>query len=101
MECFLACFERFIRFLNKNAYINTVMTGNSFCPAAKDAFSLLMRNPARISLVSGFGEFFEFLGNFAIMAATTITCYLIITNTEYYEKRLSSPVGKKIDKNIK
>lgn len=94
MECFLACFERFISFLNKNAYINTVMTGNSFCPAAKDAFGLLLRNPARVSLVSGFGEFFEFLGNFAIMVATTGLCYLVITNTEYYTSRLSSPVGK-------
>lgn len=60
------------------------MTGNSFCTASKDAFTLLLRNPARISLVSGFGSIFEFLGNVAIMASTTILCYVALTNTEYY-----------------
>lgn len=61
------------------------MTGNSFCTAAKDAFTLILRNPLRISLVSGFGDLFEFLGNLAIMMATTFTCYFIITNTDYYK----------------
>lgn len=60
------------------------MTGKSFCPASKDAFTLLLRNPARVSLVAGFGDIFEFLGNIAIMSFTTIICYFILTKTEYY-----------------
>jgi len=84
LKCCLYCFERFIKFLNKNAYIQTVMTGNSFCTATKDAFTLLLRNPARIALVSGFGELFELLGTTAICLLTSGAGYLAITKIEYY-----------------
>lgn len=80
----MACFERFIKFLNKNAYVQVVMKGSSFCTASKDAFFLILRNPARIALVDGFGEIFEFLGNIAIMAGTTISCFFILDQTDYY-----------------
>lgn len=60
------------------------MTGKSFCPAAKDAFGLVMRNPLRVSILSGFGSLFEFMGNICIMSVTTLICYLVMDHTPYY-----------------
>mmetsp|Transcript_8429 Transcript_8429/g.1126 ORF Transcript_8429/g.1126 Transcript_8429/m.1126 type:complete len:109 (+) Transcript_8429:419-745(+) len=72
------------------------MTGESFCPAAKSALGLLFSNPARVGLVSGFGDIFEFLGNVAIMMSTTGICYTIITNVPMYTDVLSSPIAPTI-----
>jgi len=58
----MACFERFIKFLNKNAYIQISLTGKNFCLAAKDAFWLIVRNPGKFSLVTGLGGIFVTIG---------------------------------------
>jgi len=58
----MACFERFIKFLNKNAYIQIALTGKNFCMAAKDAFWLIIRNPGKFGLVSTLGGIFILIG---------------------------------------
>ena len=48
--------EKCMKFINKNAYIQTAIFGYHFCKAAKCAFFLILRNIARImalSIVSG------------------------------------------------
>ena len=42
------CLEKFMRFVNRNAYILCAVNGTNFCTSAKDAFSLLLRNSARV-----------------------------------------------------
>ena len=37
-KCCLACFERFLRYVNRNAYIITASNSKAFCPAAYEAF---------------------------------------------------------------
>mmetsp|Transcript_21923 Transcript_21923/g.28404 ORF Transcript_21923/g.28404 Transcript_21923/m.28404 type:complete len:512 (+) Transcript_21923:173-1708(+) len=49
IQCCLWCFEKCMKFLNKNAYIQTAIFSYSFCKAAKEAFFLLLRNIARVS----------------------------------------------------
>ena len=44
LQCILACFERFMKFINVNAYIETAIYGYNFCRAAMKAFKLLVRN---------------------------------------------------------
>lgn len=61
LSCLVACFERFIEFLNKNAYIQIALTSKSFCPAAKDAFESIWSNTMRYSLVAGIGSIFTFV----------------------------------------
>lgn len=78
LSCYLDCFERFIRFLNKNAYTLTAMTGSNFCESAKDAFSLIFRNALRFSLVGGIGELFVVLGKLFIALATAVIGYVIL-----------------------
>ncbi|ETE63585.1 Choline transporter-like protein 2, partial [Ophiophagus hannah] len=50
LTCFKCCFwclEKFIKFLNRNAYIMIAIYGTNFCTSARNAFSLLMRNIIR------------------------------------------------------
>ena len=48
-KCCFWCLEKFMRFINKNAYIMCAIKSTNFCVSAKDAFSLLMRNMVSIS----------------------------------------------------
>ena len=51
-----------MRFLNKNAYIQTAIYGYSFCKACRSAFFLIARNVLRVIAVSYVGDFVLFLG---------------------------------------
>ncbi|CAC5373360.1 SLC44A2_4_5 [Mytilus coruscus] len=48
LKCCFWCLEKFLRFLNKNAYIMIAAHGKNFCTSAKNAFMLIMRNCVRI-----------------------------------------------------
>ena len=65
-ECCLDCLERFLNFINKNAYIQTSITGNSFCKAAQDACLLLIRNCLRVGTLQIISTVFIFLGKYFV-----------------------------------
>uniref|UniRef100_A0A8C3XUS6 Choline transporter-like protein n=1 Tax=Chelydra serpentina TaxID=8475 RepID=A0A8C3XUS6_CHESE len=48
LKCCFWCLEKFIKFINRNAYIMIAIYGKNFCTSAKEAFFLLMRNVVRI-----------------------------------------------------
>lgn len=87
----MACLERFIAFLNKNAYIQIALNGKSFCGAAKDAFFLLLKNPARASAVSGMGGIFIFLGELFVACGTTMIAYVLMNNCSPWKGTISYP----------
>uniref|UniRef100_A0A671KMV0 Choline transporter-like protein n=1 Tax=Sinocyclocheilus anshuiensis TaxID=1608454 RepID=A0A671KMV0_9TELE len=41
LKCCFYCLEKFIKFINRNAYIMIAIYGKNFCVSAKNAFSLL------------------------------------------------------------
>lgn len=90
MRCCLDCFERFIRFLNRQAYIQIALTGKNFCESARDAFFLMLRNTARFSIVAGLGELFILIGKAFIVAVTSFIGYIIITRVDKYSTAISS-----------
>ena len=49
-KCCFWCLEKFMKFINRNAYIMTAVYGKNFCWSAKEAFSLLLRNIARYKI---------------------------------------------------
>lgn len=61
-RCYLSCFERFVRFINKGAYTQIAMTGKNFLPACWDSFNLMLRNAARFTITAGLGDLVVFLG---------------------------------------
>jgi len=87
--CCLSCFERFIRFINRHAYIQIAMTGENFCKAAEESFFLIMRFWAQLGVVHGIGEVFVGIGTLFITVLSTMVGYLIITKTSLNQDILS------------
>ena len=56
-KCCLWCLEKFMRFINRNAYIMCAIKSTNFCVSAKDAFSLLMRNIVRVLVLNNVSMF--------------------------------------------
>lgn len=66
MKCCFWCLEKFLKFLNKNAYIEIAVYGKNFCVSAKNAFFLLMRNILRVVVLDKVTDFILFLGQLLI-----------------------------------
>lgn len=62
VQCCMWLLEKVLRFLNKNAYIQTAIYGYSFCKAARSAFFLILRNILRVSAVNIVADFVLLLG---------------------------------------
>eukprot|EP01006_Ploeotia_vitrea_P026083 TRINITY_DN59057_c0_g1_i1.p1 TRINITY_DN59057_c0_g1~~TRINITY_DN59057_c0_g1_i1.p1 ORF type:complete len:649 (+),score=-43.50 TRINITY_DN59057_c0_g1_i1:57-2003(+) len=77
LQCCMWCLEKCMRFLNKNAYIQTAIYGYSFCKAARSAFFLLLRNILRVAAVNMVAEFVLLLGKVFVSVLTTFALYCI------------------------
>ncbi|KAK1879162.1 Choline transporter-like protein 5-A [Dissostichus eleginoides] len=60
--CCFWCLEKFIRYMNRNAYIMVAIYGKNFCTSAREAFFLLMRNVVRTAVLDRVTDFLLFLG---------------------------------------
>lgn len=68
LQCCFACVEKFLKFLNKNAYIEIAIHGKPFCSSARTAFQLLTRNAFRLVAIDGVSGFILFLSKFTVSA---------------------------------
>jgi len=66
-KCCLWCLEKFMRFINRNAYIMCAIKSTNFCVSAKDAFSLLMRNVVRVLVLNNVVAWLLWFGKLAIV----------------------------------
>lgn len=78
VRCCLDCFDRFIRYLNRNAYIYCAISSESFCPSALHAFLLILKNHAKFAFVEGIADAFMFLAKSFIAIFTTIAGYFLL-----------------------
>ena len=74
-KCLFWCLEKFMRFINRNAYIEIAIYGYNFCTAAKKAFFLLMRNILRVAVLNGITSFILFLFKFTIAIGMSIGAF--------------------------
>lgn len=91
-KCAVWCFEKCIRFLNRNAYIQIALTGKNFCAAAKDAFFLIIHNPLRFGVTQGIGALMILFGKIFIASMATLIGYIIIQNAAAYKDSVESPL---------
>ncbi|ORZ33107.1 plasma-membrane choline transporter-domain-containing protein [Catenaria anguillulae PL171] len=82
LQCCFWCLEKFMKFINKNAYIEVAVYGYSFCEAARTAFQLLFRNAFRVVVVDKVSNFLLFLGKVFITAVTCVIA-LAVLNQRY------------------
>ena len=75
-KCCLYCLEKFMRFINRNAYIMCAVKSTNFCSSAMAAFNLIMRNLARVVVLDSVVDFLLFLGKLVIVLITGVVSYL-------------------------
>jgi len=79
-RCCLFCLEKFLKFLNRNAYIITAIYGTGFFTSARRAFHLIVSNPVRLLVIDRVCDFLIFLGKLTITAGIGILAFFFFTN---------------------
>ncbi|XP_030331146.1 choline transporter-like protein 2 isoform X2 [Strigops habroptila] len=80
LKCCFWCLEKFIKFLNRNAYIMIAIYGTNFCASARNAFFLLMRNIIRVAVLDKVTDFLLFLGKLLIVGGVGILAFFFFTH---------------------
>ncbi|XP_053439242.1 choline transporter-like protein 2 isoform X2 [Nycticebus coucang] len=80
LKCCFWCLEKFIKFLNRNAYIMIAIYGTNFCTSARNAFFLLMRNIIRVAVLDKVTDFLFLLGKLLIMGSVGILAFFFFTH---------------------
>lgn len=78
VQCCLWCFEKCLKYLNKNAYIQVALMGKGFCTSAKAAFFLIFRNMARFGAVAMLGSIISVIGIIFITVGTSVAGYFLL-----------------------
>ena len=74
-KCCFYCLEKFMKFLNRNAYIMTAIYGKNFCWSAKEAFMLLFRNMARVFVLDKVTDFLLLLGKLVVVGGVACASF--------------------------
>ncbi|XP_019878880.1 choline transporter-like protein 1 [Aethina tumida] len=81
-HCCLYCFEKVIKYLSRNAYIEVAIYGYSFCTAGKQAFKLLSSNVLRVATINSVGDFILFLGKILVVVTTVLVGIKLIQDKD-------------------
>jgi len=79
-KCCLYCLEKFIRFLNRNAYIMTAVYGHSFCSGARRSFSLLAQSSVRALVLDKVTDFILFIGKIIVVGLVSAATFAIFSS---------------------
>jgi len=79
-RCFFWCLEKFIKFINRNAYIMCAIHGKNFCRSARNAFNLLMRNIIRVFVLDKVTDFLLLMGKLMITAGMCALAFYVFAN---------------------
>lgn len=93
IRCCLDCCHRFIKYVNKNAYCQVALTGESFCIAAMNGFILILKHSMTFAFTSGIGGIFNMLGKFTVCILNMIIGFLVLQYGTSLHEKISSPVG--------
>ncbi|XP_076414366.1 choline transporter-like protein 4 [Peromyscus maniculatus bairdii] len=78
-KCCLWCLEKFIKFLNRNAYIMIAIYGKNFCVSAKNAFMLLMRNVVRVVVLDKVTDLLLFFGKLLVVGGVGVLSFFFFS----------------------
>lgn len=78
-KCCLWCLEKFIKFLNRNAYIMIAIYGKNFCVSAKNAFKLLMRNVVRVVVLDKVTDLLLFFGKLLVVGGVGVLSFFFFS----------------------
>ncbi|KAH0946358.1 hypothetical protein HN011_009602 [Eciton burchellii] len=72
-QCCMWCFECALKFLTRNAYIETAIYGCNFCTGGRKAFQALSSNILRVAAINSVGDFVLFLGKVLVVTLTVVS----------------------------
>ena len=75
-QCCIWCLEKCMKFINKEAYIQTAIFGHPFCTAARKGFFLVLRNLRRVAALETIGGAIFFITKLMIAATCALVCYI-------------------------
>lgn len=79
LKCCFWCLEKFIKFLNRNAYIMIAIYGKNFCVSAKNAFMLLMRNIVRVVVLDKVTDLLLFFGKLLVVGGVGVLSFFFFS----------------------
>ena len=85
--------EKFLRFVNRNAYILCAINGTGFCKSASDAFSLLLRNAVRVAVLDKVTDIVLFISRLVIVTIVGILSFYVFTNRIQYINEYLPPTN--------
>ena len=92
IQCCLGCCNKFMEYVNKHAFIQIALKGDSFCTSAFEGFGLIIRNLGRFSVLTLVSGIFSLVGTLFITVASCIIGYFLITNVDTFSDELNSCV---------
>lgn len=77
----LACFDKFIRYLNQQAYVYMAISGDSYCSSALSAFLLMTKYSITFGMVATLADVFIFVIKWAIAFGTVAIAFPLMSTT--------------------
>jgi choline transporter-like protein 2/4/5 len=79
LGCFLACFEKCVKYITRKAYIVTAIKGSNFCSSGMTVFHLLMSHGGLIGITNVIASAVIIMGKCLIITVCTIIGYWVFT----------------------
>jgi choline transporter-like protein 2/4/5 len=79
LKCCFWCLEKFMKFINKNAYIMVALYGSNFCSSAKKAFFLLMRNIIRVVVIDKVTDLLLLISKLVVVGIVGVVAFEIFS----------------------
>jgi len=84
IQCCLDCYERWLRYMHKAAYMQVAMHGDNFCNAAWGVMEVLYNEATTASIMHGATWIFQLTGLGGITAGGAYITYLMVTHMPVY-----------------
>lgn len=92
-NCLVSCFERFIKYLSKHAFIEVALRSENFFSGASTAMKLIISNALRLGVLHGLCEIVITFGAIGITACTLIIGFCLLNYVGYFGAHLASFYG--------
>jgi len=93
IRCLLDCCDRFVKYINDNAYCQIAITGESFCTAAINGFCLLLKHASVFGLIGSMGSIFNVLGKLVVTSGNSIAMYFLMAYVPSLYGRIGLPIA--------
>ena len=80
LNCCLACFERIVQVISKNAYILMCITSDNFINSALTATDYLLQNTVTIAILEVIAELVTIVGKLFIVAGSILIGYILMNS---------------------